>query len=83
MHTNSYTGPRLTRLLSEHCSDRLPKSEQMLFINSVFRNSDYQYRHTTLTKTYSWLCSRRHRPLAHDVIAPVTMHLEDKLAIYA
>ena len=23
------------------------------------------------------------RPLAHDVIAPVTMHLEDKLAIYA
>jgi hypothetical protein len=24
-----------------------------------------------------------YRPLAHDVIAPVTMHLEDKLAIYA
>ena len=23
------------------------------------------------------------RPFAHDVIAPVTMHLEDKLAIYA
>jgi bifunctional DNase/RNase len=23
------------------------------------------------------------RPLAHDVTAPVTMHLEDKLAIYA
>jgi hypothetical protein len=23
-----------------------------------------------------------YRPLAHDVIAPVTMHLEDKLAIY-
>jgi hypothetical protein len=23
------------------------------------------------------------RALAHDVIAPVTMHLEDKLAIYA
>ena len=24
-----------------------------------------------------------YRPLAHDVTAPVTMHLEDKLAIYA
>ena len=24
-----------------------------------------------------------YRPLAHDVIPPVTMHLEDKLAIYA
>ena len=23
------------------------------------------------------------RPLAHDITAPVTMHLEDKLAIYA
>ena len=25
----------------------------------------------------------RYRPLAHDVTAPVMMHLEDKLAIYA
>ena len=24
-----------------------------------------------------------YRPIAHDVTAPVTMHLEDKLAIYA
>jgi hypothetical protein len=24
-----------------------------------------------------------YRPLAHDVTAPVTMHLEDKLSIYA
>jgi hypothetical protein len=23
-----------------------------------------------------------YRPIAHDVTAPVTMHLEDKLAIY-
>ena len=26
---------------------------------------------------------RGNRPIAHDVTAPVTMHLEDKLAIYA
>jgi hypothetical protein len=26
---------------------------------------------------------RLYRPLAHDVTAPVTMHLEDKLSIYA
>jgi hypothetical protein len=25
----------------------------------------------------------KYRPIAHDVTAPVTMHLEDKLAIYA
>ena len=25
----------------------------------------------------------RNRPIAHDVTAPMTMHLEDKLAIYA
>jgi hypothetical protein len=36
---------------------------------------------------FSWvemaLYAACNRPLAHDVIAPVTMHLEDKLAIYA
>jgi hypothetical protein len=25
----------------------------------------------------------KYRPIVHDVTAPVTMHLEDKLAIYA
>ena len=27
--------------------------------------------------------SKHYPPIAHDVTAPVTMHLEDKLAIYA
>ena len=30
-----------------------------------------------------WKPLEGNRPLAHDVTAPVTMHLEDKLAIYA
>ena len=37
-----------------------------------------QYRKARYAKPVS-----EYRPLAHDVIAPVTMHLEDKLAIYA
>jgi hypothetical protein len=32
---------------------------------------------------YIYINNLVYRPLAHDVTSPVTMHLEDKLAIYA
>jgi hypothetical protein len=48
-----------------------------------YRYIDTRYSTIPIYRHFGYTGIFRYRPLAHDVIAPVTMHLEDKLAIYA
>ena len=57
----------------EHIHETVSKASKRLHILRVLRRSGVPP--ADLLAVY--------RPLTHDVIAPVTMHLEDKLAIYA